>query len=175
MQIIGSHHKICAITFSTVGRWSVDFWHIDRFLDKYKWLANFYTRSVVFITCHVTSSNGNIFRVTGHLCREFGDGEFPAQMASNTENVSIWWRHKVQWRTALIFSLICVWINGWESIIHNRILTSKLTYRQIFNIRCTEYQTLIFLVSSCSGLRQNHWSQVLCREWSLSKLCFKCL
>ena len=21
------------------------------------------------------------------------DGEFPAQMASNTENVSIWWRH----------------------------------------------------------------------------------
>ena len=26
--------------------------------------------------------------------REFtGDGEFPAQMASNAENVSIWWRH----------------------------------------------------------------------------------
>ena len=22
-----------------------------------------------------------------------GTGEFPAQMASNTENVSIWWRH----------------------------------------------------------------------------------
>ena len=28
----------------------------------------------------MTSSNGNIFRVTGHLCREFtGPGEFPAQ------------------------------------------------------------------------------------------------
>ena len=28
------------------------------------------------------------------LCREFtGTGEFPAQMASNAENVSIWWRH----------------------------------------------------------------------------------
>ena len=28
----------------------------------------------------LTSSNGNIFRVTGHLCREFtGPGEFPAQ------------------------------------------------------------------------------------------------
>ena len=28
----------------------------------------------------VTSSNGNIFRVTGHLCGEFtGPGEFPAQ------------------------------------------------------------------------------------------------
>ena len=30
----------------------------------------------------------------GPLCREFtGTGEFPAQMASNAENVSIWWRH----------------------------------------------------------------------------------
>ena len=28
------------------------------------------------------------------LCREFtGTGEFPAQRASNAENVSIWWRH----------------------------------------------------------------------------------
>ena len=28
----------------------------------------------------ITSSNGNIFRVTGHLCGEFtGPGEFPAQ------------------------------------------------------------------------------------------------
>ena len=24
-------------------------------------------------------------------------GEFPAQMASNAENVSIWWRHRVKW------------------------------------------------------------------------------
>ena len=27
-----------------------------------------------------------------------GTGEFPAQMASNAENVSIWWRHHVWWR-----------------------------------------------------------------------------
>ena len=34
------------------------------------------------------------FRVTG-LCAEYspGTGEFPAEMASNAENVSIWWRH----------------------------------------------------------------------------------
>ena len=33
-------------------------------------------------------------RVTG-LCagNSPGTGEFPAQMASNTENASIWWRH----------------------------------------------------------------------------------
>ena len=30
--------------------------------------------------CMMTSSNGNIFRVTGHLCGEFtGPGEFPTQ------------------------------------------------------------------------------------------------
>ena len=38
-------------------------------------------------------------RVTG-LCagNSPGTGEFPAQMASNAENVSIWWRHHGLWR-----------------------------------------------------------------------------
>ena len=37
-------------------------------------------------------------RVTG-LCvgNSPGTGEFPAQMTSNAENVSIWWRHHEQW------------------------------------------------------------------------------
>ena len=37
------------------------------------------------------------FRVTG-LCEGNSPvtGEFPAQMASNAENVSVWWRHHVQ-------------------------------------------------------------------------------
>ena len=48
----------------------------------------------------MTSSNGNIFRVTGHLCVEFTGSP-----------------HKGQWRGALMFSLICVWTNGW---VNNR-------------------------------------------------------
>ena len=33
-------------------------------------------------------------RVTGLCARNsLGTGEFPAQMASNAENISIWWRH----------------------------------------------------------------------------------
>ena len=45
----------------------------------------------------MTSSNGNIFRVTGPLCGEFtGPAEFPAQG---------------QWRGTLMFSLICARIN----------------------------------------------------------------
>ena len=47
----------------------------------------------------MTSSNGNIFRVTGHLCGEFtGPRWIPHTKASDG---------------ALMFSLICVWINGW--------------------------------------------------------------
>ena len=49
----------------------------------------------------MTSSNGNIFRVTDPLCGEFtGPGDFP---------------HKDKWRGALMFFFICVWINGWVS------------------------------------------------------------
>ena len=47
--------------------------------------------NVIYI---MTSSNGNIFCVTGHLCA-----------------------HKGQWCGDLMFSLICVWINGW---VNNR-------------------------------------------------------
>ena len=50
-----------------------------------------------------TSSNGNIFRVTGPLCGNSPvTGEFPA---------------KGQWRGALKFYLIYAWINGW---VNNR-------------------------------------------------------
>ena len=50
------------------------------------------------------SSIGNIFRVTEHLC-----GEFTGPPVNSP--------HKGQWRGALMFSLICVWINGW---VNNR-------------------------------------------------------
>ena len=48
----------------------------------------------------MTSSNGNILRVTGSLCGEFtGHRWIPLTQASDAE---IWF-----------FSLICAWINGW--------------------------------------------------------------
>ena len=57
----------------------------------------------------MTSSNGNLFRVTG-LCAGNSPvaGEFPTQG---------------QWRGALMFSLICAWINGWEN--PNTMMTSS--------------------------------------------------
>ena len=48
----------------------------------------------------MTSSDGNIFRVTGHLCGEFTGPRWIPQT-------------KAQWRGALVFSLICTRINGW--------------------------------------------------------------
>ena len=48
-------------------------------------------------------------RVTG-LCvgNSPGTGEVPAQMASNAENVPIWWRHHVLWHTYLSFFHPCL-------------------------------------------------------------------
>ena len=48
----------------------------------------------------MTSSNGDIFRVTDHLCGEFTGPRWNSP-------------HKGKWRGALMFSLICVSINGW--------------------------------------------------------------
>ena len=55
-------------------------------------------------SCHfvMTSPNGNIFRVTGHLC-----GWIHRSPVNSP--------HKGQWRWALMFSLIYAWINGWEN------------------------------------------------------------
>ena len=70
--------------------------------------------------CHsmMTSSNGNIFRVTGHLC-----GEFTGPVNSP---------HKGQWRGAVMFSLICVWINGW---VNNHEAGDLRRYRAHYDVR----------------------------------------
>ena len=62
----------------------------------------------------MTLSNGNIFRVTGHLCGDRSPVNSP---------------HKGHWRGALMFYLNCVWINdfpypepvytGWSSVHWN--------------------------------------------------------
>ena len=59
-----------------------------------------YSKSQLYYLLIMTSSSGNIFGVTGPLCREFtGHRWIPL--------------HKGQRRGALIVSLICAWINGW--------------------------------------------------------------
>ena len=56
-----------------------------------------------YVPSMMTSSNGNVFHVTGHLCGEFtGPGEFPAQRPVTR---------------SFVFSFISAWINGW---VNNR-------------------------------------------------------
>ena len=67
-------------------------------------------------------------RVTG-LCagNSPGTGEFPAQMASNAENVSIWWRHHANSRPFYYHdpTIIPVWLSNhtpskvWDEIIYS--------------------------------------------------------
>ena len=60
--------------------------------------------ALVHLYIMMTSSNGNIFRVTGPLCGVFAGHRWFAP-------------HNGQWRGALILSLICAWINSW---VNNR-------------------------------------------------------
>ena len=56
-------------------------------------------------------------------------GEFPAQRASNAENVSEWWCHHAQvplvtskltwWRLSVFFVLPSIWHLGYTSIVHD--------------------------------------------------------
>ena len=59
-------------------------------------------------------------RVTG-LCvgNSPGTGEFPAQMASNAENVSIWWRHHADICSALVIvacNITLCWAALWRHL-----------------------------------------------------------
>ena len=74
----------------------------------------------------MTSSNGNIFRVTGHLCGNSPvTGEFPA--------------HKGQWHVALMFSLISAWINCW---VNNREAGDLRRY-------CAHYDVTVMCHHNC--------------------------
>ena len=66
----------------------------------------------------MTSSNGNVFRVTGPLCEEFtGLGWSPRTKASDEE---LWF-----------FSLICARINGW---VNNREAGDLMRYRAHYDV-----------------------------------------
>ena len=66
----------------------------------------------------MTSSNGNIFHVTGPLCGEFtGHRWIPLT--------------KGQWRGTLVFSLICAWINGWVNNREANGLRRHLTHYHV--------------------------------------------
>ena len=79
----------------------------------------------------MTSSNGNSFRVTSHLCGEFTDHR--------------WIPFKGQWSGALMFSLICAWINGWVKNCEAGDLRRHCAHYDVTIIRSVDYMGFVSL------------------------------
>ena len=97
-----------------------------------------------FCSFMMTSSNGNIFRMTG-ICagNSLVTGEFPP--------------HKGQSRGALMFSLMCTWMNGWvnnheagDLRCHRTRYEVTVMYRNINTLQLQDHllTKLLLLVAS---------------------------
>ena len=86
-------------------------------LNKTKYILSHFMPTVSL--CMMTSSNGNIFCVTDHLCEEFTGPPVNSPfcvtdyLCEEFTGPPVNSPHKGQWRGALMFSLICAWINRW--------------------------------------------------------------
>ena len=84
----------------------------------------------------MTSSNGNIFRVTGPLCSPVNSP------------------HKGQWRGALMFSLICAWINSW---VNNQDAGDLRRHRTQYDVAVvTKLVPLLFILTPI-GIFRSVW------------------
>ena len=96
-------------------------------------LAGFFCDATQISWNMMTSSNGNIFRVTCPLCGEFtGPGEFPAQRPVTLSSM---------------FSLICVWMNDW---VNKREADDLIRHRGRFDV------TVMVVLLLADILRQSH-------------------
>ena len=68
--------------------------------------------------------------------------------------------HKGQWRGALIFSLICAWINGW---VNNREVGDLRHHRAHYDVTVMK----VSFKGDCeeTGLNVNNWGLVASHTW----------
>ena len=112
--------KFCAPHYRTAVFFKrYDIWECNCSQSILHWIHIF----LIKCQCIMTSSNGNIFRLTGHLC------DSP---------------HKGQWRGALMFSLICVWINDW---VNNREAGDLRRYHAHYDVIIMEMDTCYLQVT----------------------------
>ena len=114
---------------------------------SFRWIHSVYLPIFMMI-----SSNGNKFRVTGLLCGEFTGHRSP---------------HKCQWRGALIFSLICVWISSW---VNNRKAGDLRRHRARYYVTVTIFFCSLDTRTVLRELRCQ-WSNLedLTQGWGLLK------
>ena len=84
-------------------------------------------------------------RVTG-LCAGSSPvtGEFPAPMASNAENVSIWWRHHVIFKSDRRFPCRGKWTRNWLSAASKKELFALLPIALIMPILNLHLRSVVF-------------------------------
>ena len=77
--------------------------------------------------------------------------------------------HKGQWRGALMFSLICVWINGW---VNNREAGDLRRHRCHYdvNVMCMQYRVTLSRVGTGFHLHSSPFNTVYMRRWTGSSL-----
>ena len=101
----------------------------------------------------MTTSNGNFFRVTGHLCEE-------------NHRSPVISRYKGPWRGALMFSLICIWINGWVKNREAGDLRRHRIHYDVTVIFCTvplpftKWQDVLSWDLTDSGSREIWWNDI---------------
>ena len=107
--------------------------------------------TIVFSTVYSDADQTSKLRVTG-LCvgNSPVTGEFPAQMASNAENVSIWWRHHALWQSTACLILSHRFyrtITEPDCIIHgNQVLDETSQYGVCWIYGCLHIcETCIYL------------------------------
>ena len=113
------------------------------------------------------------FRVTG-LCAGIspGTGEFPAQMASNAENVSIWWRHHVCLQREAIHWVPCIRTDAYikryvclQTIIH----LCKKWFSVWISIYIITFLSVSFVMMTSSNKNISRVTGHLCGEFTGSR------
>ena len=85
-----------------------------------------------------------------------GTGEFPAQMASNAENVSIWWRHHGNDHT------VCKPLKG-QSRIHYIPLDMRAVLFYLFHL-CFKYDSQLKLFDAFTHIIQGYFNGTGCNH-----------
>ena len=87
------------------------------------------------------------------LSLAFVPGEFPAQMANNADNVSIWWRHHMKPHSRILMKLIFIYIHisqafaYWDLIVSQRIKA----YARFDTWWRHQMETFSVLLGLCAG------------------------
>ena len=154
VTVIPIFHRIWSTMEKSFLKWAPGFHHFHYDDVIIGAIASLITSLTMFILKRLfrrRSKKTSKLRVTG-LCvgNSPGTGDFPAQMASNAENVPVWWRH-----------------HGYHKIHRYELITGKRTDREGIERPITQY------VNShgdavCSDVTVGNWNKSYL--WSLAKI-----